>query len=270
MTDSLFVTDGATYTPTEFSRGPWDPRACHGGPTAALLARAVESVATGGPMDVVRLTVELLRPVGFDPLVAEATVLRPGRKIQLVEATLTLASSTMAVARARALRIRREPVRLPAEDPVFGPTTAPDGVPFGGPEDAPRGRPTWSLDHVAFHRDGVEHRFVAGTWDGPGPVTVWTRLLVPLLAHETPTPLQRVAAAADFANGIAYGLPQDRYSFINADLSIHLGRPAEGDWVALDSRSHYGNFGIGFSDSALYDTVGRIGRSVQSVIIESR
>jgi hypothetical protein len=99
---------------------------------------------------------------------------------------------------------------------------------------------------------------------------VWTRLLVPLLAHETPTPLQRVAAAADFANGIAYGLPYERYSFVNPDLTIHLGRPADGEWVGLDSRSHYSNFGIGFSDSALYDTTGRIGRSVQSVIVEQR
>lgn len=270
MTDTLFVTDGTTYTPTEFSRGPWDPNACHGGPTAALLARTIESVGTPGPMEVARITVELLRPVGFDPLIAEATVLRPGRKIQLVEATLRLASSAIAVARARALRIRRESVRLPAEDPVFGPTSEADGVPFPGPDGAPRGHSTWSMDHVAFHRDSVEHRFIVGSWAGPGPVTVWTRLLVALLDHETPTPLQRVAASADFANGIAYGLPFERYSFVNPDLTIHLGRAATGEWVGLDSRSHYSDFGIGYSDTALYDTKGRIGRSVQSIIVEQR
>jgi hypothetical protein len=270
MADALFVTDGTTYTPTELSRGPWDPNACHGGPTAALLARAVESVGAPGPMEVARLTVELLRPVGFDPVIAEATVLRGGKKIQLVEATLTLASSTIAVARARALRIRREPVRLPAEDPVFGPTSEPAGVPFAGPEGSPRGQATWSVDHVAFHRDSVEYRFVVGSWAGPGPVTVWTRLLVPLFAHETPTSLQRVAASADFANGIAYGLPTERYSFVNPDLTIYLGRPVAGDWVGLDSRSHYSDLGIGYSDTALYDTTGRVGRSVQSIIVEQR
>jgi hypothetical protein len=167
MTDTLFLTDGTAYTPTEFSRGPWDPDACHGGPTAALLARAVESVGTPGPMEVARLTVELLRPVPLEPLLVEATLLRPGRKIQLVEATLRLASSAMTVARARALRIRSEAVRMPAEDPVFGPTSEPDGVPFAGPQGAPRGRPTWSVDRVAFHRDSVEHRFIAGSWPRP-------------------------------------------------------------------------------------------------------
>jgi hypothetical protein len=270
MTDTLFVVDGAAYTPTELSRGPWDRNACHGGPPAALLARAIESVATPGPMDVARLTVELLRPVGFEPLLVEATVLRPGRKVQLVEATLRLASSAIAVARARALRIRREAVRLPAEDPVFGPSSRAEGLPFAGPQASPRGHASWSVEHVAFHRDSVEYRFAAGSWGDPGPVTVWTRLLVPILAHETPTPLQRVAAVADFANGIAYGLPTERYSLVNPDLSITLGRSGSGEWIALDSRSHYSDFGVGFSDTALYDASGRIGRSVQSIIVEPR
>ena len=40
---ALFVADGPdTWLPTDLARGPWDPNALHGGPSAALLARAVE------------------------------------------------------------------------------------------------------------------------------------------------------------------------------------------------------------------------------------
>ena len=74
---------------------------------AALLARAVESIPTDEPMHVARLTVELLRPVPLAPLSASATVVRPGRKVQLVEARV--ASGGRDVAWARALRIRLQP-----------------------------------------------------------------------------------------------------------------------------------------------------------------
>ena len=66
--DALFQPDGEQVVPTEFARGPWTPDALHGGPVAALLARAVESVPTDEPMHVTRLTVELLRPVPLTPL----------------------------------------------------------------------------------------------------------------------------------------------------------------------------------------------------------
>ena len=79
MTDALFEPDGDRLIPTDFARGPWDPRALHGGPTGALLARAIESAPTDGiAFEVARLTVELLRPVPVEPLVLAAEVVRPG------------------------------------------------------------------------------------------------------------------------------------------------------------------------------------------------
>jgi hypothetical protein len=64
MSDALFTVHHERVTPTELARGPWDPRALHGGPVAALLARAVERADDAGtPFHVARLTVELLRPV---------------------------------------------------------------------------------------------------------------------------------------------------------------------------------------------------------------
>ena len=64
----LFVPDGRRLVPTERARGPWSPDALHGGPVAALVARAAETVPGGEELQLVRITLELLRPVPMAPL----------------------------------------------------------------------------------------------------------------------------------------------------------------------------------------------------------
>ena len=119
--DALFVpTDDGRWLPTDAARGPWSPDALHGGPSAALLARAVEPLLD--PLQPVRLTVELLRPVPVAPLTVEADVLRPGRKVRMAAARL-LHDGTV-VASATALAIRVDDVEVP-DQPVDGGPAAP-------------------------------------------------------------------------------------------------------------------------------------------------
>jgi hypothetical protein len=132
---------------------------------------------------------------------------------------------------------------------------------------------TWAVDeHTAFHKDACEHRFTEGSWDSPGPVGVWIRLLVDVVPGEAPTGLQRVAAAADFGNGVSGSLPFEQFTYINPDLTVHLLRPPLGEWIGMRTASYYGrgntSTGSGMAESALYDQEGRIGRSVQSLFIE--
>ena len=77
VADALFIADGDRFVPTVHTRGPWDPQAQHGGPPAALIARAVEAVPADAPMHVARLTVELLRPVPLTPLLPSPHVAAP-------------------------------------------------------------------------------------------------------------------------------------------------------------------------------------------------
>ena len=93
-----------------------------------------------------------------------------------------------------------------------------------------------------------------------GPATVWVRLAVPVVPGEEPTPLQRVAAAADFGNGVSSELDFAHYLFINPDLTVHLHRPAVGEWVCLDASTAIGVPGVGVAQSALWDVQGPIGR----------
>ena len=70
------------------------------------------------------------------------------------------------------------------------------------------------------------------------------------------------------------GLPFERFVYINPDLTVHLLREPVGDWIGMRTASHYGtadtSTGAGFAESALYDADGRIGRSVQSLLLDER
>lgn len=255
MPDAIFEPAGEAFVPTQAAIGPWDPNALHGGPVAMLLARAIEAVPTAEPMDVVRLTVELLKPVRLAPLVPAAELERPGRRVQLVGGTL--AQDGVEVARARALRVRR--AELGVETPA--------GPPPAGPEGLEQYNAVWSS--AGYFSLGVELRAIAGHFLEPGPASQWVRLQLPVVPGEDPTPLQRVAAAADFGNGISSVLDWTRHVFINPDLTIHLLRQPVGDWIAMDSRTEIGP-GYGLAQSTLYDRQGEIGRSLQSLYVDSR
>lgn len=268
----LFQPDGDRWVPTESSRGPWDRRHCHGGPVSAFLVRAVERVPDDPPVpspdgdawQLARCTVELTRPVPvLRPLTMDTVVERPGRKVSLVAAVLR--DGDTEVARIRALRIRRASIDVPADAHV-APVAS-----FAPPDTATAEPMTFAAgEETAFHRDACEHRFVTGSWLEPGPVEVWIRLRVPVVAGEEPSGAQRAAAAADFGNGVSGSLPYDRFLYINPDLTIHLLRPVVGEWIGMRTASRYGDLGAGLAESALVDVDGRVGRSCQSLLVESR
>ena len=198
-------------------------------------------------MAVARLTVELMRPVPLEPLVVRAEVVRPGRRVQLVDAAIHHAASGAELVRARALRIREASVPLPYEDPVLGPLLVPEGPP-PPPETGVPSEPAVEAD-IAFHQDAIDLRFVEGMWKEPGPVTMWGRLLVPLVAGEEPSPLQRTAALSDMGNGVSGVVGFDTHMFINPELTIHLWRVPAGEWIALRCRSDLGRRGVGLAQS---------------------
>jgi len=259
VSDAIYLLDGPDrFAPTELARGPWDPNAQHGGAPAALIARAIERADSVVPMDVVRITYELLRPVPLAPLSLGIRVLRDGKRVQLLEASLH--AGEQEVVRATALRIRRDAVPAPV------PPTEPP--PHGGPAtSAPIHMPAFEAGPPMFARDGMEVRFADGAFADVGPAFAWFRLRVPLLAGEEPSPLQRLAAAADFPNGIATAVSWATHVFINPDLTLYVERLPEGEWVGLDAVTRVGDSGVGVSDAALYDERGRVGRAQQGLYV---
>jgi hypothetical protein len=96
------------------------------------------------------------------------------------------------------------------------------------------------------------------------------RLRQPLLPGQTLTPLARLAATADFGNGVSAVLPFDRYLFINADLTIHLHRHPLGEWIGLHARTLLRSGGVGLAESVLHDVHGPVGRAFQTLVVEPR
>jgi Acyl-CoA thioesterase C-terminal domain/Acyl-CoA thioesterase N-terminal domain len=256
---SVFVARDGRFVATEYARGPWDPNAQHGGAPAALLMRAFERLPAADGLGVARVTYEFLRPVPLGELEVSAEVARPGKRVQLLEGSMRTPDGTEVV-RARALQLQ-------AADPSARRT--PQAAPPTGPEHGhdndfdPAHRPM-------FTPDTIEVRFISGTFNGAGPSTAWFRLRRPLVAGEDITPLQRLAAAGDFGNGISATLPWEEYVFINPDLTLYVEREPIGDWIGLVAETIIAPDGIGMAESVLYDERGRVGSATQALLIAPR
>jgi hypothetical protein len=251
---------GGEYLATELTRGPWDPGAQHAGPPSALLGREIERLDQAGTFQVGRVVFEILRPVPIGPVRVDCKVLRPGKKVQLVEATLSNDDDELIRATAWLLRV---------SELELGEGVVADDEPPPGPEEGwtPEFFPTGQ--EVGYHT-AMEWKAVAGAFLEAGPAKVWMRMRQPLVAGEEPSPLQRALVAADVGNGISSVLDWREYVFINVDLTVHFERMPEGEWVCVDAVSRPQASGIGTAESVLSDQGGRIGRAAQSLLIAAR
>jgi hypothetical protein len=278
LSDAVFIPAGESPAPapgterlvaTDLARGPWDPHAQHGGAPAALIMRAFEGQPGGEELILARVTYELLRPVPLGSLEVSAEIVRPGRRVQVLEATLRREDG-VEVMRARGLRVQRASgADAGASGAGARGAAMPDDGGFAGPE-AGRGAEFFSSGARMFSTDAMDIRFLSGSFLELGPATAWFRLRCPLVAGEDPSPLQRLAAAADFGNGISAVLPWDSNVFINPDLTIYLERAPVGEWFLLEAQTRIGHEGVGITDSLLYDELGRVGRATQALLVTAR
>jgi hypothetical protein len=253
LTESFYRQEGDRLIPTALTRGPWDADAQHAGPPSALIARALESCEPREGTQIGRVTVEILRPVPLDPLEVTARVVRPGRSVELLEASLHGPDGELMRARAWRLEAGQhgEPNAAPPAAPAAGKSR--DFFPTG--------------EEVGYHT-AMEYRFLRGAFLEPGPATVWMRMRAPLVSGEQPSALQRVMVVADSGNGVSAALDWREYLFINTDLTVHLLRLPETQWVCLEAQTLIGS--LGMADTALWDERGRIGRAVQTLLVRAR
>lgn len=257
MDDSFFVPLGHDrWRATEHTSGPWDPRFQHGGPPSALLGRAVETTDPREDLMVGRVSVEILGPIPVGELTLRSRVSRPGRRVELVEATLS--ADGRDVATARAWRVTRT-----GSDAASAPQAAPPPLPETPGEEHSQG---W----LGGYLSAVEWRFARGHFTTPGPSAAWTRMRVPLVPDEPPSPLQRVLVVADSGNGISSHHDPAQWHFINPELTVHLHREAVGEWVCLDAATTISPGGVGLATSVLSDLDGPVGVGAQSLLVAPR
>lgn len=246
--DALFRERGGIFVPTERTQGPWEAGFQFGGAPAALIAHVVHRrVPTLTPMHISRLTVDLLRPVPIAPLEVHTHVRREGKRIQVVDVSVT-ADGTEVVA-ARVLRVRR--ADLSTVDLPRGPRRA-------GPPAVPRFE----------HRPPPEHGVPNGTHGTleyalePGMTIfrdpTWARLAADVVEGEPTDAVERMAYVADACSG--FGHPFDQpVSGINADITLTVVRPCDGEWLHLEGGGWTGRAGVGWSQVTLSDELGVVG-----------
>ena len=263
-TPALFTRDSSFFVPTEYTRTRWVSDAQHGGPPCGLLAHTVEQVPSDQPMQVTRITFDLMRVVPMTPLSVATEVVRSGRRVQVIVSSLL--SDGIEVARATALRIRTTEIQLPPSPlEPSQPITPPDGTPGAVWERWERGG-----DLTRFHRNAIEVRTIGESFWTPGRGLSWIKLLYPVVEGETLTPLTRTATLADVANGNSMTLDPSEYLFVNPDMTLYLQRPLIGDWLGMDSIARQHSTGVGVIDTLLFDEVGLISRVNQAQLLEVR
>ncbi|MGH2584804.1 MAG: thioesterase family protein [Dehalococcoidia bacterium] len=257
MTEAVFERDGERYLPTKLAGSPWGDDMVHGGPPAGLLARAIESLGATAELRVVRLTVDLFRPVPKVPLTVQARSVREGKRIHAVDAVLL--ADGVEVSRASGLLLRS--TELPEVKaggsllPPPGPESA-EERPIIPPRDA---RPR----REGFHTASEFRRLPRAE---TGPAATWIR--VPeLVAGERMTPLVRLAATCDFVNAVGSMTSQGGGAgFINTDVTVYVSREPVGEWICLQVERTIEPDGIGVGGATIFDREGGVGRAVQALL----
>lgn len=244
------------FRSTDHTVGPWVATDQHAGPPSALLVRALEQLLPAGGR-LARIGIDLFGAVPVTELTVRSRVLRPGRSITLAEAELV--AGTRAVARASGWWHR-----LGETAEVATPAAVPPPLPdLEKPDERDA---VWDGGYLR----AMEWRWVRGHFTELGPATVWSRMRIPLVDGEEPSPTQRVLATADSGNGISAVLQPTEWLFVNTDLTVHLHRPPAGEWVCLDAVTTLGPTGGGLATSRLSDVDGEVGRGAQALVVRRR
>ena len=102
----------------------------------------------------------------------------------------------------------------------------------------------------------------------------WISTPLDLAENEPMTCFERCAAISDLTFGLGSRLisgegVEAHVPMINTDTTIHFERTPVGDWIAFRNSFLHEDRGIGLAEVTLYDTQGRIGRSLQTLLSQS-
>jgi hypothetical protein len=253
---------GGAFEPTLATESPWSTEAQHGGPPTALLAHVMRTRLDVDGMRIARVTNEFLGSIPRVPLTAEASVIRDGRRIRLVEASLLAGGKPVAIARAWQIATNGgaglNGAGIPAEGLV---SAAAPPLPDAMAQEYFSGFRHWG------YGESVEWRWVRGSYDSAGEAVVWARPRIPLLAGQPLHPLERALVIADSANGVSSALSPREWLFIPPTITVTLHRYPEGDWVYLAATSTLAADGLGSTLGTLGDRDGQIGSVAQPLLV---
>jgi acyl-coenzyme A thioesterase PaaI-like protein len=244
------------FLPTPATAGPWSSTAQHGGPPSGLLTRAIEALLAPGQVPA-RIAIDLLGPVPVGPLAVTTSVVRRGRTVSLVSASLLDDGAGRECATARAWVLPRSDVGPGSSRPL--PHSPEDGVEKPLPS-------SWERGYV----DHVEWRWVKGAVLEAGLATVWMRPRVQLLPDEPLTGIPMLMTCVDSASGVSAALDPAEWGFLNTELTVHVLREPVGEWVCVEAETTLSPTAVGVATSSVYDELGLVARSAQALLVTPR
>lgn len=237
-----------------------------GGVVAAIAARAMSAelsaVAGGAPVPPLRsIHGVFVSPVAAGPVEVEVTVLRAGRSVSQVQATVHAPGATTGFTALAAFG---------GERPGFSftelvPPDVPDPDDCRGFTDPPPPETGWEHRVWPFWAELLEGRAAMGhpTWD-PTPRTAaeiasWFRFREPPVEPDGHLDPLTLLVYADMMPGAVFERigTQDRSWFApSVDLTVHVFAPVTPGWVLAHVKAHHAGEGYASAEMALWDPRG--------------
>lgn len=250
---------GEKFVATDLVRSTWSAAIQHGAPVSALLVRALERCQARDDTRLSRVMIDLLGPVPAEgDLWVRSRIERPGKQIELVSAEMLALGpdgEPRPVAKASGWRLKTVDTAEIAHAP------APPLRPVAEARSRDM-KKDWDLNYV----HSLDWRWLTKPMS-EGPGESWIKPEVDLVKGEAMTPLERLFAVADDANGIGTKLELGKWTFLNTDLVVHVHRIPEGEWIGIRAETNYGPDGIGTTLGTLFDERGAVAAIQQSVLV---
>jgi hypothetical protein len=242
------------FRPTRHVGGAWSPDAQHIAPALGLLAHVVErdrDERGRGDLVLGRLSYDILGTVPVEPVETAVQVVRPGRTIELVEATLEHDGRTAVLLRAWLMQTRNTAAWEGTSVPRIPP---------------PQEMETWNPSTV-WQGGFIASAEVRRSQAEPGRAAYWVRTDVPLVEDEKVSRLAGAIGLFDIANGMTVRVDPRDVAFPNIDLTAHLFAEPRGEWLGFDTTVSFGAEGLGLTSSVLHDENGAFGTVNQMLTV---
>jgi hypothetical protein len=259
MTLAMFTLEGDQLVPSDIARSMWSHDQMHGVAVSGALARALEAkLSEIGRTDLhpARYTVDLFQPARMSPCTVTTEVVREGRRICLIDATLLQDGER--VARASCIFL------LPTESPS-GDVWTPDDHPKAPPADEV---PPSEEPRVPFFTSAAPWSQSFPDHQNAGRKQTWQAGL-PVVAGEEGTPFQSVASVAD-ATSMVVNWGTEGVQFINTDITLALARPPVGREVGLSATDRVEVDGIAVGTVEVFDRAGPLGTAMVTSLANGR
>jgi hypothetical protein len=254
-----FVRDGELLLPQPPACSMWSDDQMHGVALSGALARAAERQLDDiGRTDLIpaRWTVDLFKPARMQPAKFNTEVVREGRRICLVDVTMT--QDGQRVARASATFLK------PTEalgGRVWEPGDRPTPPPLDVAPPASEARVPYFRSDNDWSQDFREHQ-------NAGRKASWNTSF-PIVEGEELTGFQAAAAISD-GGSMVTNWGTNGVEYINTDIAMTLSRRPVGIEIGLLATDRVERDGIAVGTATIYDREGALGSVITAALANAR